>query len=125
MRINIKKCNNIDSWYIDFNENELNVKYAINGTGKSTISKALEASIKHNDSEMKYILPFRYYDRQENISPEVIGTDEFKNIAIFNEKYVEEYVFQPSELIKNSFEIFIKIRKYQGNTEKSKNSCKI
>ena len=63
MRINIKKCNNIDSWYIDFNENELNVKYAINGTGKSTISKALDASIKHNDSEMKYILPFRYYDR--------------------------------------------------------------
>lgn len=118
MRINIKNCNNIDSGYIDLNENELNVKYAINGTGKSTISKALEASIKHNDSEMKSLLPFKYYDNQESISPEVVGTDEFKNIAIFNEKYVEEYVFQPNELIKNSFEIFIKTSKYQENTKK-------
>ena len=40
-------------------------------------------------------------------------------------KYVEEYVFQPNELIKNSFEIFIKTSKYQENTEKLKNSCKI
>lgn len=46
MDIEIKNCNNIDIGNMELVEGRLNIKYAINGTGKSTISKALEASIK-------------------------------------------------------------------------------
>lgn len=52
MDIKIMNCNNIDEGNIELIEGRLNIKYAINGTGKSTISKALEATIKGLDSEM-------------------------------------------------------------------------
>lgn len=41
MNIEIKNCNNIDIGSIELIEGRLNIKYAINGTGKSTISKVL------------------------------------------------------------------------------------
>ena len=41
MNIEIKNCNNIDSAIITIDENKLNIKFAPNGTGKSTIAKAL------------------------------------------------------------------------------------
>lgn len=37
----IKNCNNIKEASIVIEEGNLNIKFAINGTGKSTIAKAL------------------------------------------------------------------------------------
>lgn len=50
MRLRIKKCNNIESGEFDIIEGRLNIKYAINGTGKSTIAKAIDAFVT-NDQE--------------------------------------------------------------------------
>jgi hypothetical protein len=41
MNIVIKNCNNIVNGEISLKENLLNIKYAINGTGKSSISKSI------------------------------------------------------------------------------------
>lgn len=117
MNIKINNCNNIDKGNIELTEGRLNIKYAINGTGKSTISKALEATIQDLDSEMKELLPFKYYNGSNNVTPEITGCESFKSILIFNEKYVADYIFQPNELIKNSFEIFIKTSDYEKHTK--------
>ena len=117
MDIKIMNCNNIDEGNIELIEGRLNIKYAINGTGKSTISKALEATIKGLDSEMEELLPFKYYNGSNNVTPEITGCENFKSILIFNEKYVADYIFQPNELIKNSFEIFIKTSDYEKHTK--------
>ena len=117
MDIQIRNCNNIDTGNIELIEGRLNIKYAVNGTGKSTISKALEAFIKNNDSQKKALLPFKYYGDSSEVTPEISGAEKFKSVAIFNEKYVEEYIFQPNELIKNSFEIFIKTHNYENHTK--------
>ncbi len=117
MNIKINNCNNIDKGNIELTEGRLNIKYAINGTGKSTISKALEATIQGLDSEMKELLPFKYYNGSNNVTPEITGCESFKSILIFNEKYVADYIFQPNELIKNSFEIFIKTSDYEKHTK--------
>ena len=45
MEIIIKNCNNIDSGKIEISNNKLNIKFGINGTGKSTITKAIKYSI--------------------------------------------------------------------------------
>ena len=45
MFIDIKNCNNIDNAKIEIKENRLNIKYAINGIGKSTISSAIFATV--------------------------------------------------------------------------------
>ena len=41
MNIEIKNCNNIDSAAISIVKNKLNIKFAPNGTGKSTIAKII------------------------------------------------------------------------------------
>lgn len=55
MQLKIKNCNNIENGEFDITEGRLNIKYAINGTGKSTISKAIEAFVT-NDQEKEFII---------------------------------------------------------------------
>ncbi len=50
-------CNNINEGNIKLIKGRLNIKYAINGTGKSTIAKAIEATITNDESKMKDLLP--------------------------------------------------------------------
>lgn len=45
--------------------------------------------------------------------PEVLGLSSIDNIKVFNEKYINEIVFQPNELLKNSFDIFIRDENYE------------
>lgn len=51
MRLTIRNCNNIENGEFDITEGRLNIKYAINGTGKSTISKAIEAFTTNNQKK--------------------------------------------------------------------------
>ena len=51
MDINIKNCNNIKDANISVEKNSLNIKYGMNGTGKSTIAKAIEN--RENLTELK------------------------------------------------------------------------
>lgn len=112
----IKNCNSIDNTQIIIEESKLNIKYGKNGTGKSTIAKAIQY---HNSpDDLKRLLPFKYQDENpDGIEPIVEGADEFTNVLIFNEEYINKFVFQEDELIENSFEIFIKDEKYQENLE--------
>lgn len=112
MKISIKNCNNIDAGELYIAENCLNIKYAINGTGKSTISKAIDAFVNNDEDKKKALLPFKYYGKEENHPPKLAGYEQFRKIAVFNEKYIEDYVFQQTELLKNSFEIFVKTADY-------------
>ena len=108
MDIEIRNCNNIDDGKISIVEGALNVKYAINGTGKTTIANALMAFVNNDEQIKKALVPFRYIDSPGDHDAEVSGYDGVSKINIFNERYVQDYVFQPTELVKNSFEIFVK-----------------
>ena len=121
MLINLKNCNSIEEGTVELIENSLNMKYAINGTGKSTISRAIEYKIqdlKNTKNQLSSLKPFKYRSNTETNNPEVNGIDDIDSIAIFNEDYVNQYVFQPNELLKNSFDIFINNDEYkQGMQE--------
>ena len=52
MLLEIKNCNNIDKASIEIETGKLNIKYAINGTGKSTIAKAI-AAFCNDDAQKK------------------------------------------------------------------------
>lgn len=114
--IKIQNCNNIDSGEISICKNHLNIKYAFNGTGKSTISNSIIAKIQGSEEELKKLLPFKY-KKDEAITPCVEGLDDYDSVMVFNDKYVEQYVFQNDELIKNSFEIFIKTKDYDAHMQ--------
>ena len=113
MQLIIKNCNNIEEARIVIVENCLNIKYGINGTGKSTIAKAIS-----NKNDLSELMPFKYRDENpEGVEPSIEGADDLNSILTFNEEYIGQFVFQENELVENSFEIFIKDEKYIENQE--------
>jgi hypothetical protein len=110
-------------------EKHLNMKYAINGTGKSTISKAIHGLI--ND-KLDELTPFKYYDEKtKNVmldehKPAVEIYDEeekpggfikerspIQSVRIFDEDYVDQYTLVGDDVVPNSFEIYVKTPDYE------------
>ena len=115
MDVTIKNCNNIDEGLIKIEENSLNIKYAINGTGKSTISMAITTSTNDKNNATNTIsglMPFKHIEANI-VLPEVIGIENIKSIKIFDEKYINDFVFQENEILKGSFDIFIRDENYK------------
>lgn len=115
MKITFKNCNNIAEGEILIEKAKLNIKYGANGTGKSTIAKAIECKVE-NEVALADLIPFKLrQDNPSNLTPEVHGLEDVGSIKIFNEKYLEQFAFKPDELVANSFEIFIKTPDYEAH----------
>lgn len=116
MEVQIRNCNNIDNVVIRISEGSLNIKYAINGTGKSTISKSIQKSVLSRVNGTKDILelkPFKAFG-DDSIMPTVIGCETVNSIKVFDESYINEFAFQPDELLKGSFDILIRDAHYDS-----------
>jgi energy-coupling factor transporter ATP-binding protein EcfA2 len=113
MNIEIKNCNNIDSAAISIAKKKLNIKFAPNGTGKSTIARAIILGTSENP-DLKDLIPFKLKkENPENKESVVTGLDSIEHVMCFNEDYVTQFVFKPEELLSNSFEILIKTDAYR------------
>lgn len=114
MDIMIKHCNSIEEAKITLESGRLNIKYGPNGTGKSTIAKAIELATK-DGSDLSILTPFklRGADPKTSPIPSVQGADKFKTVAVFSEDYVNQFVFKKDEVVKNSFDIFIRNTDYE------------
>ena len=115
MKIEIENCNNIEKGEVHLTEGALNIKYAINGTGKSTIARAISATVENDENILKTLVPYRYVRDLENHKPQVAGIDNIHSTMVFNEDYVDRYVYMPDEVIKDSFKIFIKTSDYDAH----------
>lgn len=114
MTVNVVNCNNITHGAVAIEDNRLNIKYAINGTGKSTVAKAIEYAASHDDSGLRSLTPYSSIGMTDaTLLPHVDGLTEDVRIAVFNEEYVNQYVFMEDELVKNSFDIFVKTPRYE------------
>ena len=71
----IKNCNNIKEALITIEQGNLNIKFAINGTGKSTIAKAL----LNKEKDLSLLKPFG----KEEI-PYVECNPKFNNVELFD-----------------------------------------
>ena len=116
MNIRIQNCNNIHTGTITLVEGALNIKYAPNGTGKSTIAKAITAASQQNAQALAKLKPYCFIGDAEH-EPSISGNETISKVMIFDEAYIEQYVCQPGNLIKNSFEIFIKTPDYDRHME--------
>ncbi|MEZ6852099.1 hypothetical protein [Halodesulfovibrio aestuarii] len=123
MEITINNCNSLDSAKLTIASQKLNIKFAPNGTGKSTIGQAIQYAAQKNDSKLLDLLPFKYRDSNpEGIAPSVSELGEIKEVMCFNENYVNQFVFQQDELLNNSFEIFIKNEFYKEKEKEIEDS---
>lgn len=125
MEIKIINCNCLDEAQIDIALGKVNIKYAMNGTGKSTISKAIELHTKGNDA-IKSLTPFKHLDKggDPQYLPSVIGAETIQSVSIFNEEYINQFVFKPDEVINNSFEIFIRNPEYDQRMQQIEDAFK-
>ena len=110
--IAITNCNNISEAEITLRREALNIKYGPNGIGKSTIARALVLNAS-DDGALRDLLPFKYRQGAGDEAPAVVGAEEIKNVLVLDDQYVAQFVFQPDEVVTNSFEIFINTPEYQ------------
>lgn len=99
---------------IQIAKSKLNIKYGINGTGKTTISKAIASA---NDENGLQVL--RSYSSEEKAYVSVLP--QLHNILVFDEEFVNNVVFREDEVIENSFEVFLKTKDYDIRKQKIDN----
>jgi len=113
MDIEIRHCNNIEQARITITEGKLNIKFAPNGTGKSSLSRAIRCAAMSDTNGLGALLPFRLREANpDHAQPTVTGADNIGEVMCFDEEYVGQFTFQPDELISNSFDILIRNEAY-------------
>lgn len=105
--IKIKNCNNITSGEIGICADKLNILFGRNGTGKSTIARAI-----YLFSQGKPLTELAPYGSVSEDAPPSIEGVEAGSVAIFDDNYVSQYVYQPNSLIKDAFEVLIRSKEY-------------
>lgn len=93
MDVVIENCRSIDRASISIELGKLNMKFAPNGTGKSSIAKTLVAAA--NGFKDPSLVPFKRL--QEGSAEEhpfsVSGLDGVASVEVFDEGYVQSVVF--------------------------------
>ena len=112
-QVTIQNCNSIDRADICIRKGSLNIKYGPNGLGKSTIAKAIVSQIR-NDGTLTELVPFKNRGKVGTAQPMVDGIQDLKSALVFDEDYVNQFAFQQDEVVKNSFDIFIKTPEYDA-----------
>ena len=108
IKVVIKNCNNISNGELSLKKNKLNIKYGMNGTGKSTLSTAI--SLMSQGKSLDELKPF---GSGENIKPVITVSENIQNVRVFDEKFVNNVVFKESEVIDNAFDVFVKTPDYE------------
>jgi len=106
IKAEVYNCNNITSANICLRKDHLNIRYAMNGTGKSTIAVAIDL-ISKNES----LSVLKAFD--SDTEPKGALSEAVTKVMLFNENFVNTIVFQESEVIQNAFEVFIKTPEYE------------
>lgn len=110
-KIVIENCNSIDRAEICIKKNSLNIKFGPNGLGKSTIARAIVSQAR-DDGTLAELLPFKSRGDHNAPQPKVEGVQSLKSAMVFDEEFVDQFVFQQDEVVKNSFDIFVKTPEY-------------
>jgi energy-coupling factor transporter ATP-binding protein EcfA2 len=116
LKVTIRNCNSIDEAVISLRPSALNIKYGPNGIGKSTIARAL-ALQAGEVGDLDALIPFKHRSNPTGPRPAVEGAETIGDVLTFNDRYVSQFVFQPDEVLKNSFEIFINTDEYRAGLD--------
>ena len=115
--VEIRNCNNISEGKVSWEKGKLNIKYGLNGTGKTTIGKAIIASSRSRSEfhSIEYALDtLRPYGTEgdESRNPSIEISEEAGKVAVFNEDYVSSFLFTESGLMSDAFSVFVKPEGY-------------
>ena len=100
--IKILNCNCINEAEIEIEEGTLNIKYGSNGTGKSTISKAIFAKARNDKNVLNELKPYGKSDLPD------VQNFNYKKVRVFDESYVNSYLFQENSFLENAYRVFLR-----------------
>lgn len=115
MKFKISNCKNIQSGEITIKQGELNIRYGPNGTGKSTISLAIQYMFDPN------IIPklksFNYLDSTPSVS--LLEGELPRGVKVFNEDYIKQHLFIEGRVLddKRVYEVLIQDRMLEDKKE--------
>lgn len=102
-------CNNIDCATITLKPNATTVLHGMNGSGKSSVAKAIQLYNGDDGQTLEVLKPYA----SESL-PSVEGLPSDSNILVFNEDYVDSTLFKGDmELIENGYKIFVDTPEYR------------
>lgn len=109
----LRNCKNFDEASFCIEPKKLNIKYAPNGTGKSSIADGIRCAITSDQRLLETIKPFKFRDAPDSPSFDFDGLDSYKSVEVFNESYVNNVVFVSDGLFAPSFDVFVKNQEYE------------
>ena len=83
VKITIENCNNISKGVISLEEEKLNIRYGMNGTGKSTLSTAI--LLFSQGKSMDDLKPF---GSDDEVIPKISIDGDIQSVRVFNEEFV-------------------------------------
>lgn len=102
-------CNNIDCATITLKPNATTVLHGMNGSGKSSVAKAIQLYNGDDGQTLEVLKPYA----SESL-PSVEGLPSDANILVFNEDYVDNTLFKGDmELIENGYKVFVDTPEYR------------
>lgn len=107
IEININNCNNIEQAKLKVFKDKLNIKYATSGNSKSMLATCIE----NNSNKTKLASPKK---SGKKVEPGVTTSEPINNVLLFNDSYVNKMAFIESEVIPNSFEVYVKSDDYEN-----------
>lgn len=113
-RVSISNCKNFDRATFSIEQGKLNIKYAPNGTGKSSIAEGIRYAIKEEPELGERIVPFKFRGDPSAHPFSCEGLEEYHSIEVFDERYVNDVVFAQNEIFASSFDVFIKTPEYEA-----------
>lgn len=108
IKITIENCNNISKGELALEKNKLNIKYGMNGTGKSTLSTAISLI-----SQGKALDELKPFGSDEDVMQTINLSQNIQVVKVFNEEFVNNMVFKENEVIDNAFDVFIRTPDYE------------
>lgn len=107
--VHVENCNNIKTADLTVEEQKMNIFFGRNGSGKSTIARAI--SLVSQGEKLDMLRP--YGIKTPENQPNVTGIGE-NTIMVFNEDYVKKYVYQKNTVIHNAFDVLLRTAEYDA-----------
>lgn len=112
MRVLIRNSGNITSGEFEIKEGSINLKYGINGLGKSTLARSIYYKITDED-KLNELKPF-WSDENPSV---VLSSQIFSSCIRFDREYIDQYLFN-EDINNNSYEIVINTSEYKNAKQK-------
>lgn len=110
--INLVNCRNVkcvEGDSILIKKNTLNVFYGKNGTGKTTLGKALDYAYEQTDAKKQALSSYRYLETGDSgDEPSATCAPRIKRLLVFNDEWVNAHCFDKSTVHQNAFELYVR-----------------